>query len=164
MPERLDIVLVTGEYPPEVGGVGDYTRELAAALLRRGHWASVLAHAPAERSGPLDEPAVLQAGPGWGWLTVWRAVRTLRQLQPAIVHLQYQTGAFGMHPAIMLLPALLRRLAPRTRVVVTLHDLRLPYLFPRADLLRNALTARLLASAAAVVVTNAEDARRLRGQ
>jgi hypothetical protein len=39
--------LLTGEYPPQQGGVGDYTAALAAALARRGCEVHVWAPAPA---------------------------------------------------------------------------------------------------------------------
>ncbi len=87
----------------------------------------------------------------------------LGAFRPDIVHLQYQTGAYGMHPAVLLLPARLRRLRRDIPVLVTAHDLRLPYLFPRADLLRGWLTGRLLDDAGAVIVTNQDDAGRLAG-
>ena len=87
----------------------------------------------------------------------------LEAFRPDIVHLQYQTGAYGMHPAVLLLPARLRRLRRDIPVLVTAHDLRLPYLFPRADLLRGWLTGRLLDDAGAVIVTNQDDAGRLAG-
>ena len=33
----MRIALLSGEYPPQPGGVGDYTRHLGQALLARGH-------------------------------------------------------------------------------------------------------------------------------
>src|SRR5690242_17884669 len=33
----VKILLITGEYPPQPGGVGDYTRRLARSLAARGH-------------------------------------------------------------------------------------------------------------------------------
>ncbi len=164
MTKPLDILFVTGEYPPAIGGVGDYTRQLARALIARGRWVSVLSGiAPTEDFAP-DEPTLLFSGAGWGWRSLRRAVRTTSELAPRIVHIQYQTGAFGMHPSINLLPWRLRRLGNRPAVVVTAHDLLLPYLFPKADSVRAWLTARLFESADALVVTNSEDEWRVRAQ
>jgi hypothetical protein len=80
------------------------------------------------------------------------------------IHLQYQTGAFGMHPAINLLPQRLRRLRSRPCIVVTAHDLRLPYLFPKGDRLRTWVTQRLFDDADMLIVTNDDDLRRVHGQ
>ena len=38
----MKIGLITGEYPPQQGGVGDFTRELARALIAAGHEAQVI--------------------------------------------------------------------------------------------------------------------------
>ncbi len=182
MGRRLTILLITGEYPPAVGGVGDYTRQLGHALIARGHRVVVLTEeADVGRQGDKETRRqgdritiqnrsdrkstieVLRFEGGWGWRS-WRPIlQVIAETQPDVTHIQYQTGAFAMHPAIDLLPWRLTRLPRRPRIAVTAHDLRLPYLFPRADRLRHWLTERLFADADAVVVTNAEDAQRLTG-
>ena len=72
---------------------------------------------------------------------------------------QYQAAAYQMHPAINLLPAVLSQRAP---VVVTFHDLRVPYLFPKAGPLRWQAILMMARAAHAVIVTNAEDEEALR--
>ncbi len=50
------VLFITGEYPPQTGGVGAYTAELAAALVDLGEQASVLtlsAVPPAEQPSPV---------------------------------------------------------------------------------------------------------------
>lgn len=163
MADRRRLLFVTGEYPPAVGGVGDYTRQLGRSLLARGYDVYVLTTGRIVAPEPGD-PVALTLGHPWAWDT-WRRVADLNtQLQPDVVHIQYQTGAFGMRPAIALLPRRLRRARPRPAIVVTAHDLRLPYLFPRADIARSWLTSRLFDDADAVIATNAEDADRLAGR
>ncbi|MBU0702261.1 MAG: glycogen/starch synthase [Chloroflexi bacterium] len=39
----MRIGLISGEYPPDQGGVGDFTRELARALADIGHEIHVIA-------------------------------------------------------------------------------------------------------------------------
>lgn len=153
------ILLISGEYPPDIGGVGDYTRQLALALRERGWRAAVLGS-----RGLLHEPHQTTPESLPRQRITWRAVdRAIAQIRPSIVHVQYQTGAYHMRPSINLLPWHLRRRRSRPRIVVTAHDLRLPYLFPKAGPARGWVTARLLRDADSVVVTNAEDAQRLRG-
>jgi glycosyltransferase involved in cell wall biosynthesis len=141
--------------------VGDYTLRLGLALRDFGLDPHVL-------TGPA--PQVADQGPlprhdvsTWGWGLQREVLPLLRELGPDVLHIEYQTGAYRMHPAINTLPAALGSLRPRLPVVVTCHDLRLPYLFPKADLLRRWVTWRLLHDADAVVVTNGEDEARLRG-
>lgn len=161
MAAPLHILMITGEYPPAVGGVGDYTRQLGRALIAQGQRVSVLPNGPANERDGRDEPAVIPLGAGWGWRSWSQALRVIRLLTPEIVHIQYQTGAFAMQPTINLLPWRLRQLPNRPRIVVTAHDLRLPYLLPKADPLRGWVTQRLFADADALILTNTEDDERV---
>jgi len=166
----MRIALLSGEYPPQPGGVGDYTARLGQALVERGHDIVVFTIADGRfqivdlaGSNPNLQSAIYNLQSDWGWSS-WRAVRAaLEHSRPDILHIQYQTGAYGMHPAINLLPGQLRRLRRRPRVVVTAHDLLLPYLFPKAGPLRRWVMRRLLADADAVVVTNAADFEQVAG-
>jgi glycosyltransferase involved in cell wall biosynthesis len=158
----MRVVLLSAEYPPMEGGIGDYTRRLALALRERELGVALLTTAGATGL-PGDPLEVYPLVPGWGWGCLGTISRFLQQHRPDVVHLQYQTGAYRMHPAIHFLPgSLCRRPAP-PRLVVTMHDLRLPYLFPKAGLLRHLLVTRLLRRADAVVVTNGADLARLGG-
>lgn len=158
----MRIALLTGEYPPQPGGIGDYTERLGTALVARGHAVYVFTIAEG-RFWVLDLGAgktrsqVVFARSGWGWRS-WQAVQTaIEHTNPDMLHIQYQTGAYAMRPAINLLPARLAWQRQRPLVAVTAHDLLLPYLFPKAGLLRRWVTKRLLADADAVVVTNQDD-------
>jgi glycosyltransferase involved in cell wall biosynthesis len=160
----MRIALLSAEYPPQPGGVGDYTARLSAALVDRGHQVFVFTIADGRLqtidltgTNPNLQSTIYNRQSDWGWRS-WRAVRAaLEHTRPDILHIQYQTGAYGMHPAINLLPWRLRRLPQRPRVIVTAHDLLLPYLFPKAGPLRRWVTRRLLADTDAVVATNEED-------
>ncbi len=155
------VAFVTGEYPPLVGGVGDYTALLAAQLRRDGAAVTVIT---GRGAGMANEVVpVRRVVSGWGFLGWWPLIKTLRAARPAVVHLQYQAGAFGGRAAIHLLPRLLRAtIRPAPALVVTFHDLRAPYLFPKAGPLR-ARALRLLArDCDAVIATNGDDWRQLR--
>lgn len=77
-----------------------------------------------------------------------------RLFHPQVINLQYQAAAYQMHPAINLLPG---ALANRTPTVVTFHDLRVPYLFPKAGFLRWKSIVGMAKGASACVTTNVED-------
>lgn len=48
----MHVALLSGEYPPQVGGVGDYTDQLAQALATQGVRVSVITGAPAAPTPP----------------------------------------------------------------------------------------------------------------
>lgn len=155
------VVLVTGEYPPQVGGVGDYTALLARHLLAEGATVSIVTgRSPGLPTEPVAARRIVA---DWG-VRGWRGLLgALRAARPEVVHLQYQAGAFAGRTAIHLLPRLLRLvLRPVPLVAVTFHDLLAPYLFPKAGPLRVRALARLARDCDAVVATNGEDWRRLR--
>jgi glycosyltransferase involved in cell wall biosynthesis len=163
----LKIVLLTGEYPPQPGGVGDYTRCLGDALRARGHELAVLTiqggalvcYGAGGQVLPLRPSA-----PGRDWsFRAWPVlIEALEALRPSWVHIQYQTGAYAMRPGVNLLPWRLRRRAERPRLAVTFHDLLVPYLFPKAGPLRPWVNGRLANDADAVVATNPADLASLR--
>jgi polysaccharide biosynthesis protein PslF len=158
------VTLISAEFPPQPGGVGDYTWHLGHALTQRGHSVFVLTIYDLRftiydlnREQNNRKSTIVNRKSGWGWRS-WRQVITaLDQVRPDVLHIQYQTGAYGMHPAINLLPWRLGRRSWRPAVVVTAHDLLQPYLFPKAGPLRRWVTRRLIRDADAVVVTNEAD-------
>jgi polysaccharide biosynthesis protein PslF len=162
-------MLLSAEYPPQPGGVGDYTRRLGQSLVRHGHAVFVLTiherrSTIYELSQHPEPTETFERRADWGWGCWESVIAALDRLRPEVLHIQYQTGAYGMHPAINLLPWRLRCLPGRPSVAVTAHDLLPPYLFPKAGPLRRWVTRRLLADADAAILTNAEDyAQVLRG-
>jgi glycosyltransferase involved in cell wall biosynthesis len=174
MTSRCKVALITAEYPPQQGGVGDYTACLGAALVRAGCTVEVLTTYPL--SGvpvpPLDASGcagteeasrveVRREVHGWGWGLWPEMARLLGTGRPDVVIIQYQTGAYGLHPAINGLPGWLRRRVPGLPVITTMHDLREPYLFPKAGRARRWVNRVLMGQSAAVVVTNPQDAAAL---
>jgi glycosyltransferase involved in cell wall biosynthesis len=158
----MKIGLVTAEYPPMQGGVGDYTREVARALVALGHAVCVITGQGEPQFADVEEGVRIErVVKGWGW-GCWRALSDLvRRLGLEVINIQYQAAAYRMHPAINLLP--LARRYPianwplSARIVVTFHDLKVPYLFPKAGVLRHRIVYALARFADATIVTNPED-------
>lgn len=159
----MRVLLVTGEYPPMQGGVGDYTWRLGSALGALDVDVCVLtSHAagPAHLA-PQGVSNVYPEVDRWGWGVSRMVRRFAQEFEPDILHIQYQAAAYGLHPAINLLPRALRRRPWPRRLAVTFHDLRVPYIFPKAGPLRWRANLELARHCHAVVVTNAEDCERL---
>ncbi len=156
----MRVLLITGEYSPMQGGVGDYTRELALALSAFGSEVHVFTRGAEQR----DENRIVKVHrlPGrWRWSTLWHVSSLVRSLSPDVVHIQYQTAAYGMHPSIHLLPRWLRFTARSPALAVTYHDLLVPYLFPKAGPIRWQAVLELARSSDVSVTTNPADYRRL---
>ena len=159
----MKVCLISGEFRPMQGGVGDFTYEVGQALRDLGAAVTVLtstaAGPPRDEDGLRVEPRLER----WGWNS-WRTIlRTAEELEADVLNIQYQAAAYGMHPAINFLPLRLRArwkgslLKQRPRVVVTFHDLKVPYLFPKAGRTRWWVVLALARWSDAVIVTNAED-------
>ncbi len=151
----MRIGLVTGEYPPIRGGVGAYSHILSQELVRQGHSVFVFStnHAQSADTGVVLENRIRTWGPA-SLLTVARWVERCRL---DVVNLQYQTAAYQMSPWVHFLPSLIRHVP----MVTTFHDLRFPYLFPKAGRLRDWIVGWLARTSDGVVVTNHEDSQRL---
>ncbi len=156
------VLFLSGEYPAMQGGVGDYTRLTARALVALGAEVHVLTHSRAgQGAAGAGEPVVHPVLQGYGW-GLWREVQDLLEaVKPDVLHIQYQAAAYGLHPAVNLLPWRLRLRRGRPRVAVTFHDLCVPYLFPKAGPLRRQTVLALARGCDASVVTNAADWQQL---
>jgi len=158
----MGVGLVTAEYPPDQGGVGDFTHELGQALTELGHQVHVMTD-KSQIPNPKSQIAgvtVHRVVDGWRWGCWEQLLQLAHELGLDVLNVQYQAAAYGMHPAINLVPR--RREHPR--VVVTFHDLKVPYLFPKAGPLRWRVVRALARRADGVIVTNREDYVRLEGE
>lgn len=158
----MHVLFVTGEYPPMRGGVGAYTAALAQALVALGVQVSVVTsrQAQAERQ-PTGGVTVYPIIDHWDW-RIWQQLPRLAQSVGATwLHVQYQTAAFAMNPAINLAPGLWRR-RRLLSVAWTYHDLLVPYLWPKAGArIRRWVTLRPAQTSRLVVATNASDYQQL---
>jgi len=165
----MRIGLATGEYPPMQGGVGDFTAQLGQALAELGHQVHVItgkAQGPNLKS-QISKPEAPDSGvmvhrvvSGWGGGCWGQVLGLMEELGLEVLDLQYQAAAYRMHPAINFVPAR----QDRPPVVVTFHDLKVPYLFPKAGPLRWRVVRMLAHRADGVIVTSQEDYLRLEGE
>ncbi len=100
--------IVTGEYPPQPGGVSDYTRMVARGLAAAGDRVTVWG--PAAPAGSVDPGVEVRRLPGTFGM---RSLRTLSQAlkaepEPYRLLVQYVPHAFGWKAANVLFCAWLR--------------------------------------------------------
>ena len=156
----MKIGLITGEYPPMQGGVGDFTRELARALAKQDHDVQVITGL-SEDADEDDGVRVQRVVKSWG-LSCWRSIAAVaRQQQLDVLNVQYEPVAYGMQVGVNFLPSRTVRRFIKVPIVTTYHDLLMPYLFPKAGPLRWKVVEYLGRRSDATIVTNEEDRARL---
>ena len=145
------------------GGVGDYTHQLALALAALGAEVHVVTRrASAEvRASAFRVHAVVGR---WSLGALFQIRALAASLGLDFLNLQYQAAAYDLSAPIHFLPRLigLGRPARPTKTVVTFHDLRIPYLFPKAGALRPAAVTYLARTASGVIATDPADLAELR--
>lgn len=94
----MRILMVTGSYPPDLCGVGAYTKKLVEELEREGLQIQV------EHQGP------------WKGVKGARHAKELSLLEADVIHVQYPTIGFGRGLSAQLLSLLGKK------VVVTIHE------------------------------------------
>ncbi len=151
--------------------MGAFTQELAKAMDAAGHEIHVITSREARPSSDdrrwwtLQEPVEVAYGQlhprmrRWWWGAMGTIADIVERHDLDVINIQYQAAAFDMRvPAINFLPWRLRGMC---QTVVTFHDLRVPYLFPKAGRLRRWVVYHLARSAEGVIVTNQSDEQEL---
>ena len=148
----MKIGLITGEFPPMPGGVGRFARVLAERMQQQGHEVHVLS-----RAGCDSDRLPISVIRGWGLGSFAPIQAWMQKHRFDVINLQFQTAAYDMSPFVHFLPAMAA--AP---FVTSFHDLRFPYLFPKAGRLRDWIVMQLARRSDGVITTNQEDNERLR--
>ena len=162
----MRIGLITGEYPPQQGGVGDFTRELARAMMAVGHEAQVITGCKQQDAGRRTQEAGSQIEDGvvvqrtinsWGVRCWEQTAEVTRRERFDVLNVQYEPAAYRMQVGVNFLPSAWVRRKIKTPIVTTFHDLLVPYLFPKAGPLRWRVVEYLARRSDAVIVTSDED-------
>ena len=145
----MRIGIISGEYPPMQGGVGAYSSILAENFHRQGHYVAVMSSNGARSSDPAIP---IMTANRWNPGTLLGIRQWAQNERLDLINLQYQTAAFGMSPFIHFIPD-----SVPIPTITTFHDLRYPYLFPKAGAVRRWIVNRLARMSAGAIATNHED-------
>jgi hypothetical protein len=162
--------LITGAYPPQPGGVSDYTRRLCAGLASAGDIAHVWAPALAEHETEAEEQSGIQVHRLAGGFSLAGISELSRRLaafpEPLRLLVQYVPHAFG-YRAMNLPFCLWLATRRRGRLWVMFHEAVFPFGERplRTNLLAaatHAMAALLVSRADQVLVSTPDWERRLR--
>ncbi len=142
------------------GGVGDYTHELARALAALGVEVHVITDVRCrdfklQTSNFKLHPVIKH----WAFPELFQIRSIAHSLNLQILNIQYQATAYNLSAPIHFLPDV-----AGVKTVVTFHDLRVPYLFPKAGRLRERAVTHLARSASGVIVTDPADEKELQSR
>ncbi|NWJ44504.1 MAG: glycosyltransferase [Chloroflexi bacterium] len=153
------LCLLSAEFPPQPGGVGDYTACLASELAQVASVRVLTGVRGKEEQLVAQTYRVVRPIKVWNWGSLRQVASYLEQYPADVLNIQYQSGAYELHPAVNFLPLYLKRKLGRNcpLIVTTFHDLREPYLFPKAGKVRSWVNLRLMKDSDVAVVTNEED-------
>jgi len=149
--------VLTGEYPPSSGGVGDYTRALACELVRRGH--AVHVWSPSVRPAAGDGAIRLHLLPDAFGARARAALQSGWDAVPGTVLLQYVPNALGAGGLNLPFCRWLRRSGGGRDVRVMFHE---PYFYfswsPAGNVraIAQRLMAKLLVEASRTVYLSTE--------
>ncbi len=180
----MHLTFLTGEYPPMQGGIADHISYLAdyiapldvnTSILISRRWQQVYQtgtnpQAPNNIQHPItnyrplhlqpskhQSPTIYPTLPNWGW-RCWPAItKFLTKHNPDILHIQYQAAAFDLGGWVNWLPWYLKQRNIKTKVVTTFHDLRIPYIFPKAGPFRWKSMLALAHHSAGIICTDREN-------
>ncbi len=126
--DQLSVVMVCGDFPPMLSGVGDYCAHVSRSLGELGHKVGVVTTVGATGGDFLGGSSVVVEPVVSGWqLREFGQVLTVadRLSRRCILNLQYHCpGTYGRRMLINALPGLIRMVRPAARVVVTMHGFR----------------------------------------
>jgi glycosyltransferase involved in cell wall biosynthesis len=148
---RMRILVFNPSYPPVACGVGDYTRGLAAALVRAGHEVTVVTGATStpRADGP---PRVLPLLREWDIGAFLREWPRFGRPRPDLVVSNFPAVVDGRYSRLLyLVPGLAKTLLGRPRTIFIVHEF-----IRTGETERRLLRLALWASDRIVAVTEAE--------
>lgn len=129
MVRKPRVLVVSGEFPPMRGGIGDYSSKLTLALAAAG--IEPLLFVPAGSRPQSDLVPIAATYDRWGWGTLPALHRALVDTGADWLHVQHQVSLYGGHLSAYAFPRYLRWKRWPGRIAVTFHDTNPPWLFRR---------------------------------
>ena len=117
------VAIVTGSFPNDPCGVGDYTARLSQELARHGINVCVLTtDLPEIRPVDYRSINVFKVVKSWRLYSAFRFVRFLKAIKPDLIHIQYPTRGYKWFLLPNFLPLICWFIFPKLGRMVTIHE------------------------------------------
>ncbi|ESP63122.1 putative glycosyl transferase [Smithella sp. ME-1] len=124
-PIKIRLIMVSGDFPPRISGVGDYAWHIARTASVMGAAVTVITtkNQYAQESFPNDNLDIRPIMDMWQFNEAKKLFRILDESDDrSIVNIQYNCPfTYGRRLLINFLPAMIRTFYPKIKVVVTMH-------------------------------------------
>jgi glycosyltransferase involved in cell wall biosynthesis len=158
--ESPRVVVVSDQFPPAKGGIGDYTLLLVNNLADRGVRVSLVV--PTGSGHPMCRAPIAATFERWSWSAARIVHRALEDAGADWLHLQHNGGMYAScRLAAYFLPRYLRWRRWKGGIAVTFHDINRPPLFPKAGVLRHWTVRELARSADVAIAADTSDVETL---
>lgn len=121
----MRLVIISGDFPPRISGVGDYAFHVAgtAAKMRTDVTVITTKHNSVNGSSGASSIDVRPIMGKWQFSEVKRVCKALNESDAkTILNIQYYCPfTYGRNLMINFLPAIIRTLHPKVKIVVTIH-------------------------------------------
>lgn len=119
--------ILTGEYPPAIGGVSDYSRQVAIGLARRGQEVHVFV--PGAGAAPVQDAGVIvhPLPDHFGLASLAELSRQVDRLGSARILVQYVPHAFGMRAMNLPFCLWLYARSSRNEIWTMFHEVSYPF-------------------------------------
>ncbi len=122
----MKIIIISPEFPPDRGGVGDYTSVLADGLAEKNEVIIVTSKSEAAISEGKNKFQIIRTIKNWGGFDLFHIVSIIRRFSPELIIIQYVSFMYGRGGINLAFPLLSILLRIRYRVFTMLHELFTP--------------------------------------
>ena len=116
----MKICFITGAFPNMKCGIGDYTFKLSNELAKLGNEVSVITSINAHKDGSKNIK-IYNIVKNWRFSDVKNILKTIKQISPDIVVIQYPSAEYGKNFMINFLPYIIK-IKQKCRVYQTIHE------------------------------------------
>ena len=125
----MRVLLVTGSYPPNECGVGDYCKKLAIALSSCTEITVGILTGKVVGRSCHGKISLIEVGPRWTIYQIPKIIEAILKWNPDIVHIQYPTQGYGNKLLPWVIPIIGFLLGKK--IVQTWHEIFIPRHFFR---------------------------------